>query len=151
MRLREENETLMETLVRAKVELAETQGEPVVPASTICLPYHTATMPQSCQATDPSSLQHDPRPVLRINSTSFHACSEEACCAGAGDYLKTRRALLRSVEKQAHMADRLDSLKSAVSEGNLANATSLLLTSSPVSKDRSSGGNLESLDERDAY
>jgi hypothetical protein len=26
MRLREENETLMETLVRAKVELAETQG-----------------------------------------------------------------------------------------------------------------------------
>ncbi len=28
MRLREENETLMETLVRAKVELAETQGAP---------------------------------------------------------------------------------------------------------------------------
>jgi hypothetical protein len=28
VRLREENETLMETLVRAKVELAETQGTP---------------------------------------------------------------------------------------------------------------------------
>ena len=27
MRLRDENEALMETLVRAKVELAETQGE----------------------------------------------------------------------------------------------------------------------------
>ncbi|KAK9918082.1 hypothetical protein WJX75_001065 [Coccomyxa subellipsoidea] len=92
MRLREENETLMETLVRAKVELAETQG----------------------------------------------------------DYLKTRRALLRSVEKQAHMAERLDCLKSAVNEGDLANASSLL-TSSPSGKGRSSSGNTESLGERDAY
>ncbi len=68
-----------------------------------------------------------------------------------GDYLKTRRALLRSVEKQAHMADRLDSLKSAVTEGDLANATSLLLTSSPIGKGRSNNGNTESLGERETY
>lgn len=70
--------------------------------------------------------------------------------AMAGDYLKTRRALLRSVEKQAHMAERLDCLKSAVNEGDLANASSLL-TSSPSGKGRSSSGNTESLGERDAY
>ncbi|BDA47090.1 probable Laminin-like protein epi-1 at N-terminal half [Coccomyxa sp. Obi] len=93
MRLREENETLMETLVRTKVELAETQG----------------------------------------------------------DYLKTRRALLRSVEKQALMSERLDSVKSAMSEGDLENAASLLLTSSPAGRTRSAGGNTESLGEREAY
>ncbi|CAL8471705.1 g11247 [Coccomyxa elongata] len=93
MRLREENETLMETLVRTKVELAETQG----------------------------------------------------------DYLKTRRALLRSVEKQAHMSERMDSVKSAVSEGELEIAASLLLTSSPANRTRSAGGNTESLGERETY
>ncbi len=36
---------------------------------------------------------------------------------GAGDYLKTRRALIRSVEKQAAMAERLDALKTAIFEG----------------------------------
>lgn len=45
----------------------------------------------------------------------------------AGDYLKTRRALLRSVEKQATQAERLDGLRSAVDQGNLADAASLLL------------------------
>ena len=44
----------------------------------------------------------------------------------AGDYLKTRRALLRSVEKQAMQAERLDGLRSAVDSGNLADAASLL-------------------------
>lgn len=59
MRLRDESATMMETLVRAKVEAAEVQG----------------------------------------------------------DYLKTRRALIRAVEKQAAMAERLDALKTAIFEG----------------------------------
>ena len=74
-----------------------------------------------------------------------------ACAAATGDYLKTRRALLRSVEKQAYMSERLDSVKSAVSEGELQVAASLLLTSSPANRTRSAGGNTESLGERETY
>ena len=44
----------------------------------------------------------------------------------AGDYLKTKRALLRAVEKQAQMAERLDNLKTAVGDKDLAGASSLL-------------------------
>ena len=64
MRLRDESATMMETLVRAKVEAAEVQG----------------------------------------------------------DYLKTRRALIRAVEKQAAMAERLDALKTAIFEGASSHA-----------------------------
>ena len=39
--------------------------------------------------------------------------------AAAGDYLKTRRALIRAVEKQAAMAERMDALKTAIFEGAL--------------------------------
>ena len=56
------------------------------------------------------------------------ALNAPACVSvRAGDYLKTRRALLRSVEKQATQAERLDGLKSAVYAGNLADAASLLM------------------------
>jgi hypothetical protein len=66
----------------------------------------------------------------------------------SGDYLKTKRALLRAAEKQANMAERLDSLKAAVFQGDLNNATSLLMAGGTY---RTHGGNLESLDERQAY
>ena len=38
----------------------------------------------------------------------------------AGDYLKMRRALIRAVEKQAALADRLDSLRTAFGDGDTA-------------------------------
>lgn len=44
----------------------------------------------------------------------------------AGDYLKTKRALLRSAERQALMAERLDNLKTAVHDNDLAGASTLL-------------------------
>eukprot|EP00884_Botryococcus_braunii_P019512 jgi/Botrbrau1/6244/Bobra.0109s0038.1 len=91
MRLREENENLMHTVVRTKIELAETQGE----------------------------------------------------------YLKAKRALLRSVEKQAAMAEKLDSLQYAVADGNLAGAEQLLVL--PMEKPKGLGGDIESLGERDLF
>lgn len=61
MRLREENEALMDSLVRTKVELADTQG----------------------------------------------------------DYLKTKRAMIRAVEKQALLSEKIDLLKEALAEGGV--------------------------------
>lgn len=91
------------------------------------------------------------RRLDRCFSSSPSATVKPACAGAPGDYLKTRRALLRSVEKQAHMSERLDSVKSAVSEGELEIAASLLLTSSPANRTRSAGGNTESLGERETY
>ena len=88
-RLREENDSLMEALVHAKIEAAEAQGE----------------------------------------------------------YLKTRRALLRSIEKQAGMASKIDELRDAFREGNTAGMTGLL---DAVSR-RSLGGDVESLGEREIF
>ncbi|KAK9825855.1 hypothetical protein WJX81_004552 [Elliptochloris bilobata] len=99
MRLRDESATMMETLVRAKVEAAEVQG----------------------------------------------------------DYLKTKRALIRAVEKQAAMAERLDALKTAIFEGSLKDATSLLMSAgferpgAARGGAKSTGGTIESLDEREKY
>lgn len=69
--------------------------------------------------------------------------------AWTGEYLKAKRALLRSVEKQAAMAEKLDSLKSAVADGNLAGAEQLLVL--PVEKPKGLGGDIESLGERDIF
>ena len=44
----------------------------------------------------------------------------------AGDYLKTKRALLRAVEKQALMAEKLDNLKTAVGDNDIAGASALM-------------------------
>ncbi len=49
------------------------------------------------------------------------------------------------------MSERMDSVKSAVSEGEMEIAASLLLTSSPANRTRSAGGNTESLGERETY
>ncbi len=63
--------------------------------------------------------------------------------------MKAKRALLRSVEKQAGMAEKLESLKSAVADGNLAGAEELLTVA--VEKQKGLGGDIESLGERDLF
>lgn len=91
-RLREENESLMEALVRTKIEAAESQGE----------------------------------------------------------YLKTRRALLRSIEKQAGMASKIEEMRDAFRDGNTAGVTGLL---DAAGKQRlaSYSGDIESLGERSLF
>ena len=70
----------------------------------------------------------------------------------AGDYLKTKRALLRAVEKQAHMAERLDNLRTAVSDKDLAGASSLLASpAKPGNPTRPPAGVLTSLGEHDGF
>ena len=70
----------------------------------------------------------------------------------AGDYLKTKRALLRAVEKQAHMAERLDNLKTAVGDKDLAGASSLLASpAKPGNPARPPAGVLTSLGEHDGF
>ena len=42
----------------------------------------------------------------------WQRCSEITC--RAGDYVKTKRALIRAVEKQAEMEERMDLLKACI-------------------------------------
>lgn len=92
-RLREENESLMESLVRAKVDAAEAQGE----------------------------------------------------------YLKMRRALLRSIEKQAGMASKIDEMRDAFRNGNTEGITGLLDAAKQARPQASFSGDIESLGERQVF
>ena len=66
-----------------------------------------------------------------------------------GEYLKTRRALLRSIERQAGMASKIEEMRDAFKDGNTAGVTGLLNTAH--TKRESFGGDIESLGERDKF
>ncbi len=66
----------------------------------------------------------------------------------AGDYLKMRRALIRAVEKQASVTDKLDSIKYAVTEGEFQRIKGIMEESKPANEH---GGDIESLGERNLY
>ena len=59
-----------------------------------------------------------------------------------------RRALIRAVEKQAALAEKLDSVQSAFGEGDMASVGDLI--KGPISP-RNIGGDIESLGERRLY
>ena len=42
----------------------------------------------------------------------------------AGDYLKTKRAMIRAVEKQALLSEKIDLLKEALAEGGVTSGAS---------------------------
>ena len=66
-----------------------------------------------------------------------------------GEYLKMRRALLRSIEKQAGMASKIDEMRDAFKEGNTEGITGLLdAVQENRSRGDSFGGDIESLGER---
>ena len=60
-----------------------------------------------------------------------------------------RRALIRAVEKQAAVTDRLESIKYAVGESDL-NAARLLVQEN-LKQVKGLGGDIESLGERDLF
>jgi hypothetical protein len=59
-----------------------------------------------------------------------------------------RRALIRAVEKQASVTDKLDSIKYAVTEGEFDRIKSLMEDSKSPNEH---GGDIESLGERNLY
>ena len=103
MRLQEENELLMENLVRSKLEMAETQSESCAPSlflsSRLVSPNNLCTWFCCRVCTMPTSLGHL---VLLLTAWVLHLL---------GDYVKTKRALIRAVEKQAEMSEKMDLLK----------------------------------------
>lgn len=66
-----------------------------------------------------------------------------------GEYLKTRRALLRSIEKQSVMAAKIEEMRDAFRDGKTDGISDLL---EAASKRRESyGGDIESLGEREFF
>lgn len=70
-------------------------------------------------------------------------------CIMAGDYLKMRRALIRAVEKQAAVTDRLESIKYAIGENDMKTVKELVQQNPERLK--GIGGDIESLGERDHF
>ena len=80
---------------------------------------------------------------------SVHLSSDGNSLAHAGDYLKMRRALIRAVEKQAAVTDRLESIKYAIGEDDITAVKSLVQEN--LKQIKQVGGDIESLGERELF